>query len=224
MVLPTSGNARQNTNTNRPDRRFTEGIGAMSIAVIGTGRMGSTLGRALREAGFEVVYGSRDPEAAALTADPGAKAVTVQEALAGAQTVLLAVPGTEVEPFLAAHGPALDGVLLVDATNKITESVLHSADETERHAPGARYARAFNTLGVENLEVPEYGGIQGDMFFSSALQDEETVAQLIAAVGVRPVYLGPGQWGLLDDVVRLWYTLTQLDQRGRRVGFKVLTD
>jgi len=196
----------------------------MSIAVIGTGRIGSTLGRALRRAGLEVVYGSRDPEAVTLASDPGAEVVTVEQALSNAKTVVLAVPGTEVEGFLAKHGAALDGVLLVDAANKITEPVIHSAAEAAQHAPGARYARAFNTLGVENLEEPEYEGVQGDLFFSCAEQDEDTVAGLIAAVGLRPIYLGPGQWTLLDEVLKIWYTLTLVGERGRRVGFKVLTD
>ena len=34
-------------------------------------------------------------------------------------------------------------------------------------APGVRYARAFNTLGFENLQNPRYGDAVGDMFFSS---------------------------------------------------------
>lgn len=196
----------------------------MSIAVIGTGRIGSTVGRAFQRAALDVVYGSRDPANAALANEPGAEVTKVEQALAGARTVVLTIPGTEVESFLAAYGPALDDVLIVDATNKFTESVMHSAAEVARYAPGARYARAFNTLGVENLEVPEYGGVQGDLFFSSSTQDQDTVAGLIAAVGLHPVYLGPDQWALLDEVLRLWYTLTMVGGHGRRVGFKVLTD
>lgn len=196
----------------------------MSIAVIGTGRIGSTVGRAFQRAALDVVYGSRDPANAALANEPGAEVTKVEQALAGARTVVLTIPGTEVESFLAAYGPALDDVLIVDATNKFTESVMHSAAEVARYAPGARYARAFNTLGVENLEVPEYSGVQGDLFFSSSTQDQDTVAGLIAAVGLHPVYLGPDQWALLDEVLRLWYTLTMVGGHGRRVGFKVLTD
>jgi hypothetical protein len=30
-------------------------------------------------------------------------------------------------------------------------------------APGVRYARAFNSLGVENLQNPRYGDDVGDM-------------------------------------------------------------
>jgi predicted dinucleotide-binding enzyme len=196
----------------------------MSIAVIGTGRIGSTLGRAFRRAGLEVVYGSRSPGDVELAADPHAEVTTVEQALSGAKTVVLAVPGPEVEAFLTTHGPALEGVLIVDATNKVTEEIIHSAAETARLAPGARYARAFNTLGVENLEEPEYAGVQGDLFYSCDEQDEDTVSALIAAVGLRPIYLGPDKWILLDEILKVWYTLTVVGQRGRRVGFKVLTD
>ena len=61
----------------------------MKIAVIGTGRIGGTLGQRWQAAGHEVVYGSR---AGAGTGPGGAPATAVGEALTGAEAVLLAVP------------------------------------------------------------------------------------------------------------------------------------
>ena len=73
----------------------------MKIAVIGTGRIGSTLGQQWRAAGHEVVYGSRTGSG---TGPGDAPAMTVGEALTGTEAVLLAVPGPAVAEVAADGG------------------------------------------------------------------------------------------------------------------------
>jgi len=90
-------------------------------------------------------------------------------------------------------------------------------------APGVRYARAFNTLGVENLQNPRYGDDVGDMFFTSSEDDRETVASLVDAVGLRPVWLGDGAQALLDDLLQLWFTLSRI-RGSRHFALKVVGD
>jgi predicted dinucleotide-binding enzyme len=77
--------------------------------IIGSGNIGRTLGEAWRRAGHEVAFASRSP-------DPPST-VAIAEAIAGAEVVLLAVPGAAVPQLLAEHGPALDGRVVIDATN-----------------------------------------------------------------------------------------------------------
>jgi predicted dinucleotide-binding enzyme len=76
----------------------------MRIAVIGTGNIGGTLGSRWHAAGFDVVYGSRKPSAAG---PGGAPAEAVGDAVAGADVVLLAVPGRAVADVLRPHGTLL---------------------------------------------------------------------------------------------------------------------
>ncbi|MEV4615179.1 NAD(P)-binding domain-containing protein [Kitasatospora sp. NPDC049258] len=193
----------------------------MAVAVIGTGKIGSTLARAFGAAGLETVLGSRDPGA---VADAPVKVVTVAEALAGADTVVLAQPGTAVDEFLAEHGPALDGRLVVDAANRLAAPVQNSAAEVAERAPGARYARAFSSQGVEVFADPLIGGTASDHLFSAAEEDRAAVEELISAVGLRPVYLGPDQYELVDRALWIWFRLAVAQGHGRHSGFRLLTD
>src|SRR5437763_11895602 len=91
---------------------------SMKIAVIGTGNIGGTLGGRWRAAGHEVMYGSR----AGSGAGPGgAPVMAVGDALAGADVVVLAVPGGAAGEVLTANGAALAGKVVIDAVNRIGE-------------------------------------------------------------------------------------------------------
>src|SRR4051794_41620573 len=96
---------------------------AMDIAVIGTGFIGGTLGRAFASAGERVVFGSRHPESDSLKGEPGVAVASVGEALDAADVIVLAVPGQAVAQLVAEHGDALRGKLVVDATNQMGQPV-----------------------------------------------------------------------------------------------------
>jgi 8-hydroxy-5-deazaflavin:NADPH oxidoreductase len=198
----------------------------MNVAVIGTGRVGIAVGGALAKAGKTVVFGSRSPGAAVEVANSTAVTVTgVRDAIAGADVVVVAVPGGAVADLARQHGAALAGKLVVDATNNLGGGgPAHSAAAFSEHAPDARYARAFNTLGWENFAEPGFHGVRADLFFSSGPGDRAVMEELIGAVGLRPIYLGPDQQDTLDGVMRLWFTLAVGQGRGRHLAFKVLDD
>src|SRR5690349_19258434 len=141
-----------------------------SIGVIGGGNIGETIGEAWRRAGHDVVYGSRSPEPP--------RTVAIAEAIAGAEVVLLAVPGGAVPELLAEHGSALDGRVVIDATNDAGAERLHHADTYSASAPGARFVRAFNSLGFEMFADPSIGGEVADLFWCGP--EDAGVEQLIA--------------------------------------------
>ena len=192
------------------------------IAIIGTGKIGGTLGRAFARTGLEVVFGSRNPAGSMAAGDTPARAVTVGEAVAAGDVVLLAQPAQEVVAFLRANAPALDNKLIVDATNNFPGPVLHCAVAVAEHAPGARYARAFSSQTWETYEEPTWAGTPGDLVFTSEETDRAEVEELINAVGLHPVYLGPGQQDLVDAVLRL--LVPEWAEHGRHVGLRILTD
>lgn len=195
----------------------------MTVAVIGTGFIGGTLGRAFARAGHPTVFGSRNPDSDTAAKDSGATAAPIADAIARADTVVLALPAGAVEDLLTTHGTALAGKLVIDAANNIGGPVAHHADLVARHAPEARYARAFNTLGGENLAKPDFDGTPADMFYSASAADRATLETLITAVGLRPIYVGEGQQDVVDGVLRLWFALAIGQGRGRHLAFTTLT-
>jgi len=189
--------------------------GMAGIAVIGSGNIGATIGAAWRRAGHDVAFASRSPEPP--------DTVAIPDAIAGAEVVLLAVPGAAVPQLLADHGAALDGRVVIDATNDMGGERLNHADVYAESAPGARFVRAFNTLGFELFENPSIGGDVADLFWCGA--EDAGVEQLISDVGLRPVRVGDiDAVEVVDGACRLWLTLVFRQGRPRRLAFRMLQD
>lgn len=196
----------------------------MTIAVIGAGFIGGTLGRAFARAGHPTVFGTRNPDDHGVAGDTDAGTATVGDAIAEADTVLLALPGRAVEDLLRTHGDALAGKLVIDAANSMGGGpTAHHADLVARYAPTARYARAFNTVGGENFANPVFDGVRADLFYSAPADDRSTLEALIDAVGLRPMYLGENQQDTVDGVLRLWFALAAGQGHGRDLAFRTLT-
>ncbi len=192
----------------------------MEITVIGTGFIGGILGRALAQAGHQVTFGSRreDDEVASGTST---KVASLAEALRGAEVVILAIPGAAVADLTAAHGDELAGKLVIDATNQMGKPVANSRAALPSTV---RYARAFNTLGGENLANPVFADGVADMFFSAPADDRATTEAVIEGVGLRPVYVGEDQEALIDALFQLWIELAIKQGRGRRLALRLLED
>jgi 8-hydroxy-5-deazaflavin:NADPH oxidoreductase len=91
----------------------------MKIAVLGADRVGSTVGKLWHAAGHDVTFaapGGTRPRALAAALGERAGAASVAEAVAGAEVVLVAVPGPAVTDVLQEAGP-LDGRIVIDAAN-----------------------------------------------------------------------------------------------------------
>jgi hypothetical protein len=179
--------------------------GADTIAIIGTGNVGSALGPRFAELGHEIVYGSRDPGAADVAAlvaatGEGASATTQAEAAQAADIVVLAVPWDVVEPLTRSLGD-LAGRVIIDPTNprRIAEDGLRdyafdgsNAERIQALAPGAFVVKAFSTLGAETMADPAAAG--GPVSVPIAGDDaaaKRVVAELVVGIGLEPVDVGP---------------------------------
>jgi 8-hydroxy-5-deazaflavin:NADPH oxidoreductase len=199
----------------RPDAEWLGG--GMQIAVIGTGRIGGTLGEKWKSAGHEVVYASRNPGAAG---PGGAPVVAVGNAIEGADVVVFAIPGPAVADVAAEHGAALAGKVVVDATNRMGGQVVNNRAEIAQAAPDAHYVRAFNTLGWENFAEPL---ADADLFFAADSEARATAETLIEAIGLRPQYLGDGDAAAtVDSVLPLWFALTKQRGGNRKGALRVV--
>jgi hypothetical protein len=118
----------------------------------------------------------------------------------------------------------------VDAANRIgarlgDQNVMNSATAFAQHAPTATVFRAFNSLGWENFAEPAIGEVQADLLYCGPEGDgREAVERVIAAVGLRPIYVGgPEALPLIDALGGLWGALAFGRGMGRRLFFKVVT-
>jgi len=188
----------------------------MKIAVIGTGRIGGTLGQRWQAAGHDVTYASRKGSG---TGPGGAPVTPVDDALTGAEVVLLAVPGPAMAEVVAAHGTALGGKVVIDAANRIGQPDVNSQAEIAAAAPDARYVRAFNTLGWENFADPLPGTA---LFFAADPGARPAAEELITAVGLEPVFAGDASAaGTVDALLVLWFALVQHNDGNRRVALQI---
>ena len=199
----------------------------MHIAVLGAGKVGSTLGRRLAGLGHQIAYGARTPDSAtalaAVAATPGSSAGTPADVVVGAELVLLAVPWPAVPDALAGAGD-LAGRVLVDATNPLGPGLAlavaggdSGGEAVARLAPGAAVVKAFNTVGTPVMDDPLVGGVPA--FLPVCGEDEPAgeVAGLADQLGFDAEVVGPlATARLTEPFAALWITLAY--QRGHGPG------
>jgi 8-hydroxy-5-deazaflavin:NADPH oxidoreductase len=183
----------------------------MKIAVLGAGRVGSTIGRLWHAAGHDVTFAARHatrPQALAAELGERAHAASVVDAVAAAQVVLVAVPGPAVTDMLRAAGP-LEGRILVDAANSLGRQQLPLRALADAF-PRARWVRAFNSLSVYIMADDNHRQPPWVLFLSGDETAKPVVAQLIRDAGFDPVDLGGTDDSRLQDPwTALWtYSLT----------------
>jgi predicted dinucleotide-binding enzyme len=192
-------------------------LAVVRIAVLGTGNIGGSLGRKWRAAGQDVVYGSRNAPG---EGPGGAPLVPIGEAIAGADVVVLAVPGRAVDDVVREHAPALAGRTIIDATNSMGQAEFNSRTVIISAVPDARYVRAFNTLGWENFADPLPSTA---LFFAADPAARAVAAELIDAVGLDPVYVGDADAAkTVDALLPLWFALVKQNGGNRKIAFRVV--
>ncbi len=98
----------------------------MKIAIIGTGNVGTVLGRRLAGANHEVSFVSRDPSREALQelrSLPGVVAIeaSIQQTIGTHDLLLYAAPYSEAQAALTAVD-SFHGTILVDCTNPLNRT------------------------------------------------------------------------------------------------------
>jgi predicted dinucleotide-binding enzyme len=178
-----------------------------TVAILGTGNVGTALAKGFTAMGLRVVFGTRDVNGGKVTeaqaAVPGTTAATLQDAAKAGDIAVVAVPWSGLQDALESAGPAnFAGKLVIDATNPLDFSTgaprlaigfSDSAGETvQRLLPAAKVVKAFNHIGAGVMVQPEYAGGVPDMLIAG--NDEAAkrdVGRILEAFGWRrPIDLG----------------------------------
>lgn len=157
-----------------------------TVAVLGTGIVGRTLAAGLRDLGHTVTIGSRSGRE--VEGWDGATG-TFADALDGAEVAVLAVKGSVAVELVTTLASALSGVTILDTTNPIAdtapvdgvigyftgpnESLL---EQLQAAAPGAKFVKAFNSVGSALMVNPSLPGGPPTMFIAGDDRDARAVA------------------------------------------------
>jgi 8-hydroxy-5-deazaflavin:NADPH oxidoreductase len=201
----------------------------MKIAILGYGRVGSALGKKWLKAGHEVKFGVRDPNKVEVKAlldslNRQAPAVRLNETMDWGEAVFFAVPAPSMEDLLAGYSGNLNGKIAIDATNQFDAPVINAIRHITAQSPQAVVFRAFNSLGAEVFESPDFNEIQADHFYCGPEGPQQVqVGQLIREVGLNPIYVGGlDRVQLVDNLGALWVHLVFQKKMPRHTAFKLL--
>lgn len=202
----------------------------LAVTILGAGNIGGTLGRKWLATEHKVTFGVSNPQgerAQALHSELGNSIMigTTSEVLAQeADVIVMALPGVVMDSTIKAYAAQLDGKIIIDTANRMAGGPLSSLATFQQQTPHAHIYRAFNTLGWENFADPLFDGVPADLFYCGPDgEPHKAVEQLIADVGLRPMYLGGvEQTTLVDSIGSLWFALVFGQHKGRHLAFKVL--
>jgi 8-hydroxy-5-deazaflavin:NADPH oxidoreductase len=172
----------------------------MKIGFIGGGSVGGSLANLLQASGHDVTVGLQD--VAAKRAAVTYRATPVADAVQDAEVVFVALPYDALATALPPLAKALSGKVVVDVSNpvnadwspKLLGDENSAGEETQRHLPGSKVVKAFNTIFADNMR-PDRLERQGQRITAFVASDDgaaaETVAGLARGAGFASLVVGP---------------------------------
>src|SRR5919108_2511097 len=173
----------------------------MRIGIIGSGNIGGTAAQLFADAGHQVaISNSRGPQSLRDFEKSGGsniKAMTIEEAIAFGDVILLAIPWIKRQEL-----PSLNGKIVIDAMNPYSENfeVINleqssSSEEVDKQLKGARVIRAFNTMYYQHLKTKGNTKLPKEdrtvLFVAGDdAQAKSIVSKLIDEIGFTPVDTG----------------------------------
>ena len=202
----------------------------MKVAVVGAGRIAGTLGKKWCRADQDVHFGVRSPQKPEVqdlvkSLRPNASVSSIPDAIAWGDIVVFAIPGAAMKETITANVRALDGKIIIDATNNLGAPSMNNQATFATQTPHAKVYRAFNNYGWDIFENPTFRSVAADLFYCGPDGEERSkVEKLILDVGLNPVFLGgPDSVDIVDSVLKMWFTLVSGRKMGRNIAFKLLT-
>ena len=182
-----------------------DATGKVKIGIVGSGRMGATLGGLWVKAGHEVMFSSLDidhDKALAASLGPNARAGTPREAAAFGELLLMAVPYGALPQLGRDLAGLIKGKVVLDTCNPVLARDGEIATWAREKGAGlasaellagARLVRAFNAIGYTRLlEAAQSKGQRPGIPMAGDDANAIAVASsLVREIGFEPVVIGP---------------------------------
>ena len=176
----------------------------LRIGIIGSGRVGGTLGELWAKSGHVVMFSSLDIESdrkLAASVGSGARAGTPREAAAFGDVLFFAVPYTALPGLGRDLAAELKGKIVLDASNPIPGRDGDMAKEalakgtgvaSPEFLPGARIVRVYNEVGYATMrsEAHRAGERIGIPLAGDDAEALKTGIRLVRDAGHEPVVVG----------------------------------
>jgi predicted dinucleotide-binding enzyme len=202
----------------------------MKIAIIGSGRLGSALGKCLAQAGHEVLYGGAD--AASSTRAAGGRVTNARAAEFG-EVVVLAVPFDKIGQAIDQTAGMLTGKVLWSCVNAVHPDAsglavgfnTSAAEQVARHAQGARVVAALPPFAeVLASNDMTFGGQRPTVFLCSDDRSAKAdIERLVQDLGAEAADAGPltsSRW--VEPAMMLLVAIAYGSGSPRTVGLKLL--
>jgi hypothetical protein len=153
----------------------------MKIGILGSGAVGQALANGFVKHGYDVMIGTRSPEKLSewkAKAGERGRVGSFAETTAFGDLLVLAVKGTAAKDTLKMAGAeSLKGKTMIDTTNPIADAPPEKGvikfftsldnslmEQLQAAYPGARFVKAFSSVGNALMVNPDFGGIKPTMF------------------------------------------------------------
>ncbi|XP_069504511.1 metalloreductase STEAP4-like [Ambystoma mexicanum] len=160
------------------------------VCIFGTGDFGRALGGKMLQCGYNVVYGSRNPEHSNLV-PKGAEVLSHQEAAQRSSVIFLAIH-REHYAFLKELTDVLDGKVLVDVSNnlKLNQYPESNAEYAAQLVPGAEVVKAFNTVSAWALQSGTLDASRQVFVCGQDIKSKQMVMEIARTLGLTPLDQG----------------------------------
>jgi predicted dinucleotide-binding enzyme len=149
------------------------------VGILGSGDVGKALALGFKKHGHDVRIGSREgTKLADWSKENGVAEGTFEAVAAHGEVVVLGVAGRVAEEVIKGLGRSLEGKTVIDATNPIAGAPINGIlpyftgpndslmERLQKAAPGARFVKAFSSVGNAFFVNPSFAGGRPTMFIA----------------------------------------------------------
>jgi 8-hydroxy-5-deazaflavin:NADPH oxidoreductase len=203
----------------------------MNIAIIGTGNVGGALAAAWAQKGHQINLGVRDVhnfKGRELLSNINTQVLGILEAAEKSDIILISTPALTAIEVVKSLGDT-SGKIIIDAMNIIMgkgpEGYNNTTDALLDNTQTRDIVKCFNTTGFNNMQNPNYGNLNLDMFVAGdSVKGKEIAIQLAKDAGFAECYSvgGNDKFQMLEQFAWFWINLAMMQGQGRDIGFKLL--